>query len=104
MIIILLAFFAVQIWCNQKFVYYKNICSRIDTSFFSSRFADNYFIDDYARFSTLDTVEKNTAVANSMNYMTKKGKSTLASDHWVEKHACGFFFLVVTCEDKKFQS
>lgn len=50
-------------------------------SFFSSRFADNYFIDDYARFSTLDTVEKNTAVANSMNYMTKKGKSTLASDH-----------------------
>uniref|UniRef100_A0AAX7UTD9 UDP-glucose ceramide glucosyltransferase-like 1 n=1 Tax=Astatotilapia calliptera TaxID=8154 RepID=A0AAX7UTD9_ASTCA len=33
---------------------------------------NNYFIDDYARFSTLDTVEKNTAVANSMNYMTKK--------------------------------
>uniref|UniRef100_A0A3P8PGK1 UDP-glucose ceramide glucosyltransferase-like 1 n=1 Tax=Astatotilapia calliptera TaxID=8154 RepID=A0A3P8PGK1_ASTCA len=36
---------------------------------------NNYFIDDYARFSTLDTVEKNTAVANSMNYMTKKGKN-----------------------------
>ncbi|XP_004540359.2 UDP-glucose:glycoprotein glucosyltransferase 1 isoform X1 [Maylandia zebra] len=37
---------------------------------------NNYFIDDYARFSTLDTVEKNTAVANSMNYMTKKGMTT----------------------------
>uniref|UniRef100_A0A4W6ECG5 UDP-glucose ceramide glucosyltransferase-like 1 n=1 Tax=Lates calcarifer TaxID=8187 RepID=A0A4W6ECG5_LATCA len=33
---------------------------------------NNYFIDDYARFSTLDTKEKSTAVANSMNYMTKK--------------------------------
>uniref|UniRef100_A0A8C2WU40 UDP-glucose ceramide glucosyltransferase-like 1 n=1 Tax=Cyclopterus lumpus TaxID=8103 RepID=A0A8C2WU40_CYCLU len=35
---------------------------------------NNYFVDDYARFSTLDTQEKSTAVANSMNYMTKKGK------------------------------
>ncbi|XP_061600047.1 UDP-glucose:glycoprotein glucosyltransferase 1 isoform X2 [Cololabis saira] len=33
---------------------------------------NNYFVDDYARFSTLDTKEKSTAVANSMNYMTKK--------------------------------
>ncbi|XP_047200724.1 UDP-glucose:glycoprotein glucosyltransferase 1 [Girardinichthys multiradiatus] len=33
---------------------------------------NNYFIDDYARFSTLDTKDKSTAVANSMNYMTKK--------------------------------
>lgn len=33
---------------------------------------NNYFIDDYARFSTLDTKEKSAAVANSMNYMTKK--------------------------------
>ncbi|TMS21155.1 UDP-glucose:glycoprotein glucosyltransferase 1 [Larimichthys crocea] len=33
---------------------------------------NNHFIDDYARFSTLDTKEKSTAVANSMNYMTKK--------------------------------
>lgn len=37
-------------------------------------FADNHFIDDYARFSTLDSKEKSTAVANSMNYMTKKGE------------------------------
>lgn len=36
--------------------------------------ADNHFVDDYARFSTLDTKEKSTAVANSMNYMTKKGR------------------------------
>lgn len=35
---------------------------------------DNHFVDDYARFSTLDTKEKSTAVANSMNYMTKKGQ------------------------------
>ncbi|CAK6966997.1 UDP-glucose:glycoprotein glucosyltransferase 1 [Scomber scombrus] len=33
---------------------------------------NNHFIDDYARFSSLDTKEKSTAVANSMNYMTKK--------------------------------
>ncbi|XP_028250934.1 UDP-glucose:glycoprotein glucosyltransferase 1 isoform X2 [Parambassis ranga] len=33
---------------------------------------NNHFIDDYARFSTLDSKEKSTAVANSMNYMTKK--------------------------------
>ncbi|XP_041954806.1 UDP-glucose:glycoprotein glucosyltransferase 1 isoform X1 [Alosa sapidissima] len=33
---------------------------------------NNHFIDDYARFLFLDTREKNTAVANSMNYMTKK--------------------------------
>ncbi|KAM9841989.1 UDP-glucose:glycoprotein glucosyltransferase 1 [Aulostomus maculatus] len=33
---------------------------------------NNYFVDDYARFSSLDTREKSTAVANSMNYMTKK--------------------------------
>lgn len=36
--------------------------------------SDNHFIDDYARFLFLDTKEKNTAVANSMNYMTKKGR------------------------------
>ncbi|XP_078133115.1 UDP-glucose:glycoprotein glucosyltransferase 1 isoform X1 [Sander vitreus] len=33
---------------------------------------NNFFVDDYARFLTLDTKEKSTAVANSMNYMTKK--------------------------------
>ncbi|XP_075964586.1 UDP-glucose:glycoprotein glucosyltransferase 1 isoform X1 [Anarhichas minor] len=37
---------------------------------------NNYFVDDYTRFSTLDTKEKSTAVANSMNYMTKKGMTT----------------------------
>ncbi|KAI1882729.1 hypothetical protein AGOR_G00237940 [Albula goreensis] len=37
---------------------------------------NNHFIDEYARFLFLDTKEKNTAVANSMNYMTKKGNST----------------------------
>ncbi|XP_056151310.1 UDP-glucose:glycoprotein glucosyltransferase 1 [Lampris incognitus] len=33
---------------------------------------NNHFVDEYARFLTLDTKEKSTAVANSMNYMTKK--------------------------------
>ncbi|KAL3049428.1 hypothetical protein OYC64_008810 [Pagothenia borchgrevinki] len=37
---------------------------------------NNFFIDDYARFSTLDTKEKSTAVANSLNYMTKKGMTS----------------------------
>ncbi|KAI4886186.1 hypothetical protein NFI96_032341, partial [Prochilodus magdalenae] len=32
----------------------------------------NHFIDEYSRFVFLDTKDKNTAVANSMNYMTKK--------------------------------
>nr|XP_020469630.1 UDP-glucose:glycoprotein glucosyltransferase 1 isoform X2 [Monopterus albus] len=36
---------------------------------------NNYFVDDYARFSTLDSTEKSIAVANSMNYMTKKDDS-----------------------------
>ncbi|KAJ8384299.1 hypothetical protein AAFF_G00206560 [Aldrovandia affinis] len=36
---------------------------------------NNHFIDDYARFLFLDTREKNTAVANSMNYVTKKDDS-----------------------------
>ncbi|XP_034145677.1 UDP-glucose:glycoprotein glucosyltransferase 1 isoform X2 [Esox lucius] len=33
---------------------------------------NNHFIDAYARFLFLDTRDKSTAVANSMNYMTKK--------------------------------
>ncbi|XP_054652260.1 UDP-glucose:glycoprotein glucosyltransferase 1 isoform X2 [Dunckerocampus dactyliophorus] len=33
---------------------------------------NNHFVDDYPRFSTLDMREKSTAVANSINYMTKK--------------------------------
>uniref|UniRef100_UPI0037E97DDD UDP-glucose:glycoprotein glucosyltransferase 1 n=1 Tax=Semicossyphus pulcher TaxID=241346 RepID=UPI0037E97DDD len=37
---------------------------------------NNHFIDDYARFSTLDTKERSTAVANSMTYMTKKGMTS----------------------------
>lgn len=53
---------------------------------------DNYFIDDYARFSTLDTKEKNTAVANSMNYMTKKGKTEGGGliDFWFENQTLLF--------------
>lgn len=53
---------------------FLHILSLICSLFLLFFFADNYFIDDYARFSTLDSKEKSTAVANSMNYMTKKGK------------------------------
>lgn len=43
-------------------------------------FPDNHFIDEYARFLFLDTKDKNAAVANSMNYMTKKGEGVVAID------------------------
>uniref|UniRef100_A0A8C5I386 UDP-glucose ceramide glucosyltransferase-like 1 n=1 Tax=Gouania willdenowi TaxID=441366 RepID=A0A8C5I386_GOUWI len=46
-----------------------NVVPRINPRVLST---NNYFVDDYARFSTLNTREKNTAVANSINYMTKK--------------------------------
>ncbi|CAH2246338.1 UDP-glucose:glyco glucosyltransferase 1 isoform X2 [Pelobates cultripes] len=36
---------------------------------------NNYFVDDYARFSVLDSSAKTAAVANSMNYLTKKDDS-----------------------------
>uniref|UniRef100_A0A671YK67 UDP-glucose ceramide glucosyltransferase-like 1 n=1 Tax=Sparus aurata TaxID=8175 RepID=A0A671YK67_SPAAU len=51
---------------------FLHILSLICGLFLLFFFADNYFIDDYARFSSLDSKEKSTAVANSMNYMTKK--------------------------------
>ncbi|XP_044147949.1 LOW QUALITY PROTEIN: UDP-glucose:glycoprotein glucosyltransferase 1-like [Bufo gargarizans] len=37
---------------------------------------NNFFVDDYARFSVLDSSAKSAAVANSMNYLTKKGMSS----------------------------
>ncbi|XP_006903183.1 PREDICTED: UDP-glucose:glycoprotein glucosyltransferase 1-like, partial [Elephantulus edwardii] len=37
---------------------------------------NNFFVDDYARFSLLDSSGKTAAVANSMNYLTKKGMSS----------------------------
>ncbi|XP_055253991.1 UDP-glucose:glycoprotein glucosyltransferase 1 [Moschus berezovskii] len=38
--------------------------------------ANNFFVDDYARFTVLDSQGKTAAVANSMNYLTKKGMSS----------------------------
>lgn len=38
-------------------------------------FSDNFFVDDYARFTALDSQGKTAAVANSMNYLTKKGNT-----------------------------
>ncbi|XP_063771592.1 UDP-glucose:glycoprotein glucosyltransferase 1 isoform X2 [Pseudophryne corroboree] len=37
---------------------------------------NNFFVDDYARFSVLDTNAKSAAIANSMNYLSKKGMSS----------------------------
>lgn len=48
-------------------------------------------MDDYARFSTLDTKEKSTAVANSMNYMTKKGQRGSGMLEWKQEK------IVVVC-------
>uniref|UniRef100_A0A2K6P8Y8 UDP-glucose ceramide glucosyltransferase-like 1 n=2 Tax=Rhinopithecus roxellana TaxID=61622 RepID=A0A2K6P8Y8_RHIRO len=38
--------------------------------------SNNFFVDDYARFTILDSPGKTAAVANSMNYLTKKGMSS----------------------------
>lgn len=35
-------------------------------------------MDDYARFTVLDSQGKTAAIANSMNYLTKKGNPFLA--------------------------
>ncbi|XP_068089370.1 UDP-glucose:glycoprotein glucosyltransferase 1 [Hyperolius riggenbachi] len=37
---------------------------------------NNFFVDDYARFSVLESRDKSAAVANSMTYLTKKGMSS----------------------------
>ncbi|XP_020643123.3 UDP-glucose:glycoprotein glucosyltransferase 1 isoform X1 [Pogona vitticeps] len=37
---------------------------------------NNFYIDDYARFTVLDSKDKTAAVANSMTYLTKKGMSS----------------------------
>ncbi|XP_007461376.1 PREDICTED: UDP-glucose:glycoprotein glucosyltransferase 1 [Lipotes vexillifer] len=37
---------------------------------------NNFFVDDYARFTILDSQGKTAAIANSMNYLTKKGMSS----------------------------
>uniref|UniRef100_A0A8C5S070 UDP-glucose ceramide glucosyltransferase-like 1 n=1 Tax=Laticauda laticaudata TaxID=8630 RepID=A0A8C5S070_LATLA len=37
---------------------------------------NNFYVDDYARFSTLDSKDKTAAIANSMTYLTKKGMSS----------------------------
>ncbi|XP_058520351.1 UDP-glucose:glycoprotein glucosyltransferase 1 [Ochotona princeps] len=38
--------------------------------------SNNFYVDDYARFTVLDSQGKTAAVANSMNYLTKKGMSS----------------------------
>uniref|UniRef100_A0A8C3M5K1 UDP-glucose glycoprotein glucosyltransferase 1 n=1 Tax=Chrysolophus pictus TaxID=9089 RepID=A0A8C3M5K1_CHRPC len=37
---------------------------------------NNFYVDDFARFSTLDSKDKTAAVANSMTYLTKRGMSS----------------------------
>ncbi|XP_053452768.1 UDP-glucose:glycoprotein glucosyltransferase 1 isoform X2 [Nycticebus coucang] len=37
--------------------------------------SNNFFVDDYARFTVLDSQGRTAAVANSMNYLTKKDDS-----------------------------
>uniref|UniRef100_A0A671PN63 UDP-glucose ceramide glucosyltransferase-like 1 n=1 Tax=Sinocyclocheilus anshuiensis TaxID=1608454 RepID=A0A671PN63_9TELE len=56
------------------FIFFPSVCHHLTCKkkkqVFS--FLDNHFIDEYARFLFLETKDKNAAVANSMNYMTKK--------------------------------
>ncbi len=56
-------------------------------------FSRQSFIDEYARFLFLDTKDKNAAVANSMNYMTKKGE-VLAAIDLHEKHNSSNLMLI----------
>ncbi|XP_054981511.1 UDP-glucose:glycoprotein glucosyltransferase 1 isoform X2 [Sorex araneus] len=37
---------------------------------------NNFFVDDFARFTVLDSPGKTAAIANSMHYLTKKGMSS----------------------------
>ncbi|XP_040835082.1 UDP-glucose:glycoprotein glucosyltransferase 1 isoform X2 [Ochotona curzoniae] len=37
--------------------------------------SNNFYVDDYARFTVLDSQGKTAAIANSMNYLTKKDES-----------------------------
>uniref|UniRef100_A0A8C9XX53 UDP-glucose ceramide glucosyltransferase-like 1 n=1 Tax=Sander lucioperca TaxID=283035 RepID=A0A8C9XX53_SANLU len=61
-----------------------NVVPRINPRVLSTSrtYLDLSDTNDYARFSTLDTKEKSTAVANSMNYMTKKGKGVQDEYLW----------------------
>lgn len=58
-------------------------------------FLDNHFIDEYARFLFLDTKDKNAAVANSMNYMTKKGEVIAAIDLHEKLNSSNFLLISV---------
>lgn len=40
--------------------------------------SDNFFVDDYARFTALDSQGKTAAIVNSMNYLAKKGNALSA--------------------------
>uniref|UniRef100_A0A8C5TLP6 UDP-glucose ceramide glucosyltransferase-like 1 n=1 Tax=Malurus cyaneus samueli TaxID=2593467 RepID=A0A8C5TLP6_9PASS len=48
---------------------------RSDREYLDLTGMNNYFVDDFARFTTLDSKDKTAAVANSMTYLTKKDDS-----------------------------
>ncbi|MBZ3889855.1 UDP-glucose:glycoprotein glucosyltransferase 1 [Sciurus carolinensis] len=52
--------------------------------------SNNFFVDDYARFSALDSQGKTAALANSMNYLTKKERLTE-----IRKYIVDFWFTMV---------
>lgn len=70
---------------NLIFIFSPSVCHHLTSKKQVFSFPDNHFIDEYARFLFLDTKDKNAAVANSMNYMTKKGEVIAAIDLH-EKH------------------
>uniref|UniRef100_A0A8C3TM59 UDP-glucose ceramide glucosyltransferase-like 1 n=1 Tax=Catharus ustulatus TaxID=91951 RepID=A0A8C3TM59_CATUS len=48
---------------------------RSDREYLDLTGMNNHFVDDFARFTTLDSKDKTAAVANSMTYLTKKDDS-----------------------------
>lgn len=55
------------------FIYYYNMFLHLTCSV--SFPVDNFFVDDFARFTVLDSKDKTAAIANSMTYLTKKGNN-----------------------------
>nr|XP_014343631.1 PREDICTED: UDP-glucose:glycoprotein glucosyltransferase 1 [Latimeria chalumnae] len=60
-----------------------NVVSRINSRILTSErhylditAKNNHYVDDYARFTFLDSKDKTAAVANSLTYMSKKGMSS----------------------------
>lgn len=73
-------FINLVLWSNQFIIWILTLdwIRHVNYKSVSIFFSDNFFVDDYARFTVLDSQGKTAAIANSMNYLTKKGNPFLA--------------------------